>query len=463
MKKLFYVVFVSSGFSLFSLVAGAQTTQPASVTQSSPTVRLAPGAASKGDTLLSDATLQACIHYALIHYPEVQQAYLDEQITDRQIRSKLADWYPQLNLNANYQNNFQLQSVAFNGSTVKSGTYNTSTVGLGLSQTIFNRDVLLASRTKNDVRTQSRQTTLTDKIDVAVNVGKAFYDVLLTQKQIEVLNDDIVRLERNFKDAYNQYQGGLVDKTDYKRATITLNNSKAEKKTNEEQLKAKYEILKQVMGYTGKGSIRLVYDSVQMASEVIIDTTAAIDYSKRIEYQSLLTQKHLQQADVQYEKWSYLPSLTATGGYNMNYLNSRFGPLYQDNFPNSFAGVQLSFPIFQGTKRTQNIRIAELQLTRIDWDIINLQTNISSQYAQALAAYKGYLNDYYVLKDNLDLAREVFNTIELQYRSGIKAYLDLITAETDLRTAQSNFSNALYQALSSKLDVQKALGTIQLY
>ncbi|HEX9512327.1 MAG TPA: TolC family protein [Puia sp.] len=455
MKKIFYVVFVSSGFSLFSLVAGAQTTQQ------SPPIQAAPGSPVPSDTSLPDATLQACVQYALKHYPLVQQAYLDEQITDRQIRSKLADWYPQLNLNANYQNNFQLQSIAFNGSYTKSGTYNTSTVGLGLSQTIFNRDVLLASRTKNDVRTQSRQATVSDKIDVAVNVSKAFYDVLLTQKQIDVLTDDIVRLERNFKDAYNQYQGGLVDKTDYKRATISLNNSKATKKTDEEALKAKYAVLKQLMGYTGKDSILLVYDSAQMASEVNIDTTAPLDYSKRIEYQLLLTQKKLQQADVQYNKWSYLPTLTAGAGYNLNYLNSRFGNLYQNNFPNSYAGLQLSFPIFQGTKRTQNIRIAELQLTRIDWDMINLQTSISSQYAQALAAYKGYLNDFYVLKDNLDLAREVFNTIELQYRSGIKAYLDLITAETDLLTAQSNFSNALYQVLSSKLDVQKALGTIQ--
>src|SRR5258708_5003942 len=455
MKKIFYVVFVSSGFSLFSLVAGAQTTQQ------SPPIQAAPGSPVPSDTSLPDATLQACVQYALKHYPLVQQAYLDEQITDRQIRSKLADWYPQLNLNANYQNNFQLQSIAFNGSYTKSGTYNTSTVGLGLSQTIFNRDVLLASRTKNDVRTQSRQATVSDKIDVAVNVSKAFYDVLLTQKQIDVLTDDIVRLERNFKDAYNQYQGGLVDKTDYKRATISLNNSKATKKTDEEALKAKYAVLKQLMGYTGKDSILLVYDSAQMASEVNIDTTAPLDYSKRIEYQLLLTQKNLHQADVQYNKWSYLPTLTAGAGYNLNYLNSRFGNLYQNNFPNSYAGLQLSFPIFQGTKRTQNIRIAELQLTRIDWDMINLQTSISSQYAQALAAYKGYLNDFYVLKDNLDLAREVFNTIELQYRSGIKAYLDLITAETDLLTAQSNFSNALYQVLSSKLDVQKALGTIQ--
>jgi outer membrane protein TolC len=97
----------------------------------------------------------------------------------------------------------------------------------------------------------------------------------------------------------------------------------------------------------------------------------------------------------------------------------------------------------------------------MDWDIVNLQNSIGTEYAQALAAYKGYLNNYYVLRENLDLARDVFNTIELQYRSGIKAYLELITAETDLRNAQTNFSDALYQVLSSKLDVQKALGTIK--
>jgi len=440
MKKIFYVVFVSIGFGALSLTAGAQK---------------AP------DTLLPTATLQACVQYALKHYPLVQQAMLDEQITDRQIKSKLADWYPQLGLNASYQNNFQLQQIAFGGSYVASGTYNTSTIGLGLNQTLFNRDVLLASRTKNDVRLQIRQLTVSDKIDVAVNVGKAFYNVLLTQKQIDVLDDDIQRLERNLKDTYNQYQGGLVDKTDYKRATISLNNSRAQRKTNEEALKTNYAVLRQLMGYTGKDSLFLSYDSTQMEGDVYMDTTAYVDYSKRIEYQQLMTQRRLQQADVKYNKWAYIPTLTAGAGYNLNYLNSRFSNLYTNNLPNSYAGVQLSFPIFQGTKRTQNIRIAELQLTRIDWDVINLQNSISTQYIQALSIYKSNLNNYYVLKENLNLARDVFNTIELQYRSGIKAYLELITAETDLRTAQSNYSDALFQVLSSKLDVQKALGTVQ--
>jgi outer membrane protein len=439
MNKVFQRVFISSGFSLICLIAAAQ----------------------KAPDTLNNATLQACVQYALKHYPLVQQAALDEQITERQIKSHLADWYPQIGVSASYLNYFKVPSAAFNGTTVQSGTFNNSTVTLGLNQTIFDRDVLLAVKTKNDVMTSIRQTTVSDKIDVAVNVSKAFYDVLLTAKQIDVLDDDIQRLERNLKDTYNQYRGGLVDKTDYKRATISLNNSKALKKDDEELLKSKVSVLKQLMGYNSPDSLHLVYDSVGMESEIYLDTLTLPDYTKRIEYQQLMTQKRLQEADVKYNKWAYLPTVTADAAYNLSYMNSQLGRLYGDNFPYSYAGLQVSVPIFQGTKRTQNIRIAELQLTRLDWDVINLQTTISSQYTQAMSSYKANLNNYYVERDNLVLAQDVYNTISLQYRSGIKAYLDLITSATDLRTAELVYSNALFNVLSSKLDVQKALGTIQ--
>jgi outer membrane protein len=51
----------------------------------------------------------------------------------------------------------------------------------------------------------------------------------------------------------------------------------------------------------------------------------------------------------------------------------------------------------------------------------------------------------------------------LQYRSGVRAYLDVIIAQNDLRTTQLTYFNALYQVLVSKLDVQRALGTVQNY
>jgi len=415
---------------------------------------------AQNDSLLQQATLENCVQYALLHQPTVKQSSIDEQITEQQIKSKLADWYPQVNFAYNYQHNFQLQTFVFEGVTRTSGSKNSSALQFTATQNLFDRDVLLASRTAEDVRRAIRQNTTSTKIDVAVNTTKAFYDVLATTQQIKVATETITRLERSLKDATAQYKAGVADKTDYKRATIALNNAKASKASNEELLKAKLEYLKAVMGYPASGEINILYDSLAMEKEIYTDTSQTLDYTKRIEYQQLTTQKKLQEANLKYNRWSYIPSLSAFGAYNLNYLNNSFGKLYNQSFPNSYAGLTLAFPIFQGFKRTANIKQAELEVTRIDWDIISLQKNISAEYAQALASYKASLENYTALKENVALAQEVYDVIQLQYKSGVKTYLEVITAETDLRSAEINYYNALYQVLASKTDVQKALGQI---
>jgi len=107
------------------------------------------------------------------------------------------------------------------------------------------------------------------------------------------------------------------------------------------------------------------------------------------------------------------------------------------------------------------VKAARWQVERLDWDIASLRSIISTEYAQALAQYKGNLANYDALKENVQLATEVYNVIRLQYQQGIKAYLDVIIAEGDLRTSQLNLYTALYQLLQSKIDVQKALGTLK--
>ena len=412
------------------------------------------------DSLLKEVTLPKAIEYAIKRQPLIQQSLIDEKITDAKIKSKLADWYPQVNFNYNLQHNFLVQTSVIGGNPVKLGVDNTSNGQFTVSQYIFNRDVLLAKRTKGDVRLQAKQATSSDKIDLAVNISKAFYDVLSTMQQVKVAESNIIRIERSLKDAFNQYTAGVADKIDYKRATITLNNTKAAKKTNEELLVAKLEYLKLLMNYPEKGELNIVYDSMQMEKEIILDTLQAVDYKTRIEYKLLETQKRLMTANVKYNKWSYLPAVSANGAYNLNFQNNDFAKLYNHNYPNSFAALTLGFPIFQGGKRKADITAAELALQRNELDIIGLKNAFNSMYAQALATYKINLTNYLVLKENVSLAKEVYDVIQLQYRSGIKTYLEVITSETDLRSAQINYYNAMYQLLASKIDVQKALGQI---
>jgi outer membrane protein len=413
------------------------------------------------DSLLNEVTLQNAIDYAVRKQPAVQRSLLDEEITRSQIRSRLADWYPQVNFNYSLQHNFIIQTSIIGGNPVKLGVSNISASQFTLSQAIFNRDVLLAKRTKGDVLLQAKQQTSNEKIDVAANVAKAFYDVLSSLQQIKVSSENIVRIQKSLTDAYNQYKAGITDKIDYKRATITLNNSKASLKNNEELLKAKLEYLKSLMGYPINGILNIVYDSLQMENQVSVDTLATPDYANRIEYRLLETQKKLLQYNLQYNKWSFLPTVSANGAYNFNFQNNNLAKLYGTNFPNSFAALTLGLPIFQGGKRRANIKTAQFQLQQNEIDIISFKNRLNAEYAQALSAYKSYLANYQALKENLLLAKEVYDVIQLQYRSGIKTYLEVITAETDLRTSQINYYNALYQLLAARVDVQKAAGEIK--
>lgn len=417
-------------------------------------------AQSKIDSLPGKVNLQQAVEYSLTHQPVIQQSLVDQEITEATIKSKLADWYPQLNFHYALQHNFVVQTAVIGGNTIKLGTDNTSSAQFTVSQTIFDRDVLLASSTRTRVRRQAQQNTSSSKIEIAAAVSKAFYDVLASEQQIKVSAENINRIQRSLKDAYSQYQAGVADKTDYKRATIGLNNAQALKKTNEELLKAKMENLKSLMGYPDSVKLEIDYDSLQMEKEVYFDTLQHADVTDRIEYRQLETQRSLLEANLKYNRWSFLPSLSANGAYNFNYQNNSFSKLYNANYPNSFAALSLNFPIFQGGKRRADIQAAQWELQRNRLDIINLKNNVNAEFTAAMSNYKGNLANYIALKENLALATEVYDVIQLQYRSGIKTYLEVINSETDLRTAQINYYNALYNLLASKIDVQKALGQI---
>jgi len=417
-------------------------------------------AQSNQDSLPGKVNLQQAVDYSIAHQPFIQQSLVDEEITEANIKSRLADWYPQIDFRYNVQHNFIVQTAIIGDNKVKLGTDNTSAAQFTLSQTIFDRDVLLASQTKSDVRQQVKQNTSGNKIEIAAAVSKAFYDVLASEQQIKVSIENINRIQRSLKDAYSQYQAGVTDKTDYKRATIGLNNAQALKKTNEEQLRAKFEYLKSLMGYPDSVKLEIEYDSLQMEKEVYLDTLQTADFTNRIEYRQLETRRSLLQANLKYNKWSFLPTLEANGAYNFNYLNNSFSELYDHNYPNSFAALTLNFSIFQGGRRRADINAAEWELQRNKLDVISLKNNVNAEFTAAMSNYKSNLANYLALRENLSLATEVYDIIQLQYRSGIKTYLEVINSETDLRTAQINYYDALYNLLASKIDVQKALGQI---
>lgn len=409
---------------------------------------------NQNSPVLHNATLPQLVEYALENRPGIKQALIDEEIGERDIKSALSGWLPQINANADLSHSIKQQQAGV--------PRNNSGITLQADQQILNAGLIQATKSAKFYRKQFNENTENQSINTIIEVSKGYYDILTSQEQLEIISENINRLEKQFQDAKAQYEVGLVDKTDFQRAQISLSNSNADLKRTEELLKYKYAYLKALIGYDADSDLSLSFNGQEMEQQVLLDTTDMLNYQNRVEYRQLQTQKQLQQINTSYNKLQFMPNLSGFINYGLAYNHDSFGSLYNQSYPGSVVGLRLNIPIFQGTKRKQEIRKSQLLEERIDLDLLNAKNQINSQYELAMASYKANLNDWKVAKENVEISEDVYNTIKLQYDEGIKAYLDLMTSETDLRTAQLNYLNTLYSLLSAKLDVKQALGTVSL-
>jgi len=414
------------------------------------------------DTALS---LGQCIDYALKHQPFINQALINQAITRTTNAINLSSWYPQVNAQANltHYNSRPTSYIVDNTGTVhlqQNGVVNTFIPVLGVSQTIFNPALLYATRTAPLFNQQAQQITDSTKIEIVAGVSKTFYGLLLTLEQISVLKEDTARLGKNVSDAYHQYIAGIVDETDYDEAVISLNNSKFQLKQATENLSPQYAGLKQVMGYPPRSQFNVLFDTVQMMNDIPFDTTQELQFETRIEYKVLQTQKALQQANINFYRKAWLPTVGAFFNYDYEFQSNSFGDLFSRAYPYSYMGLTVTMPIFTGFSRTNSIKRARLESNLLDWSEVSLKSQIYTEYTTALANYKSNLYNLSISKDNVSLARKTYDIVALQYQQGVVPYLNVITAESNLITSEISYQNALYQVLSSKIDLQKSMGVI---
>jgi len=454
-----------AGLLCFSIVAKAQNKNntsvlpPVVVPDTSRNTLLAPVVIrDTGKNGAKYLTLQQCIDYALQHQPSLNRSLINVDITRTTNAINLAGLLPQVSASGSLTHNIQRNENVNNSNFA--GFVNTFVPGLTVTQNIFTPSLLYASKSAPLLLKQAQEVTDSTKIFLVSAVSKSFYNVLLTLEQINVFKEDTARLGKNVRDTYHQYKGGIVDETDYEEAEITLNNSKAQLKQANENVMPQYASLKQLMGYPPEQQFNVNFDTLQMMKGIYIDTTQLLQYEKRIEFQQLNTSKSLQKELIKYYNTSYIPTVSAFFDYHLNYQSNVLPEIFSSSYPTSLVGLSFSVPIFTGFARLNNLKKAKLQYKLLDWDEADLKLTIYREYATALANYKSNFYNLQLLQRNVALAQRVYFVVNLQYKQGIVPYLNVITAESNLITSEINYLNALFQVLSSKIDLQKAIGNI---
>ncbi|MEX0883037.1 MAG: TolC family protein [Cyclobacteriaceae bacterium] len=414
--------------------------------------------------------LENAISMAFDNQPLLQQFINGTEKTDYMVKSGKAGWFPRLNLTGGLNRYFQQPVAIFPDfddpesgqfQEVRTGVPHNANLNFSLSQNLLNNELFRINDQAPYLKNATLQTLEDFKIQLVVGLSKTFYEVFLAEEQVRLAEEDIKRQTRQLKDANLQLEAGLTDNIDLKRATITLQNTQSLLYQYLEEKEVKMAELRYWLGLEENTEFRVEASTSLLEEQLSPDTLFIYQPKGRIEYQLLESQKSIQKAEIRFQKRRFLPNVSAFYDYNFLFLSPVGSELFNQVYSFSLVGLQLNFPIFLGGERKFEAKMAALDLQHINLAQKNLILEANLEMQEALSAYK---NSFYLLKvqrSNRKLAEEIYETISLQYEQGIKNFLEVIQAETDLRTARINYLRSLFNAITAKIDLQKARGEIK--
>ncbi len=415
--------------------------------------------------------LESCINYAYEHQTAILNAKIDEDIAKYKVRETTAIGLPQITGVANFQDFLDIPTSLVDGGNfggqpgvlvpVQFGVKYQANPGINISQLLFDGSYIVGLQAAKTFKELSSRILTRTKVETAVAVTQAYYSVLIANERLSLLDANISRLQKTLNDTQQLLKNGFVEKIDVDRLTVLANNIQTERSNVLRLLDLNNNLLKFQMGMPigNKLIINEKIEDIKFVKETITADTSA--YINRPEYALAQTSKKLNQLDLKRYKSQSLPSLAAFGNFSRAFQSNNFNTLFDKSFPTSLIGLQLNVPIFSSGQRYYRVKQAKLAVTKSDNDLFNLQNGINLQINQSQTAYINGLASLENQKSNRTLAQEVLRVTKVKYEQGVGSSLEVTTAETALKEAETNYISALYDALTNKVNLDKALGRIR--
>lgn len=437
-------------------------------------------------------SIQQCVDYAHKHNVQVKNALLDYQIQQQTNRGITAAAYPQLNgqMGVTYYPNIPVQVfpnfIAMatygvleqegvkngSGQTITSpndfgfvqaafGTKWNATGAISLSQVLFDGQVFVGLQARQaSLDAQLKNAEVTEE-NIKVNIHKIYYQLVVSKSQMEMLDANITRAKKLESDTRALFENGFQEKLAVDRASVQLANLVTEKLKTQRNIDNGYVGLKFLIGMPIMDSLTLTDNITEDKIREGILEASNYKYSDRKEYQALDITKSLREYNIKRYKYAYLPSANLSSSYAKNAFRDKFNFFGKGDWYTAWnIGLNINIPIFDGFLRASNVKKAELELKQTQNLLENMKLSIDNDVVQAQNKFKAAITTLDYQRKNMQLAEQVYDQTKKKFESGLASNTDLTNTQTDLISAQTNYTSALYDAILAKIDFSKATGTL---
>lgn len=414
-------------------------------------------------------TLQEAVKYALENKAEAKKAKLDVENSQYKIDEVRAGALPQINGSGSLTYNPLIQKSALDGALMgKPGE--TIMVAFGqpwqanavvqVSQQLFNQSLFTGLKAAKSTREFYQiNNQLTDE-QLIEKVANAYYEVYQSDMQLQTIENNLQNTTKTRDVLKGMVEAGLMKKIDLDRTEVAINNLLAQKQQIVNAQELRENALKFAIGMPIQEDIVLPKETFDVNARMIAEE---FNVENRTEVKLQEKQIELLEYNKKAMISAYYPSLSMTGNLGYMGFGQKF-PIFNNDAnyaPYSAIGLNLSIPIFNGgsTKAKVNQANVAISKARVDLEDSKLGLNLASENAKS--QIKNSLLTVDNNRRNVQLAKEVMDNTQNNYRNGLATLTELLDSENAYADAQNNLNTSLLNYKVAEIQLIKANGNLK--
>jgi len=337
------------------------------------------------------------------------------------------------------------------------GVKNSTTYSITVSQLVFSGEYIVGLQASKTFLQISKLAAEKQLLDLKGNVINGYISVLVLERNLEIIDSSLINMSILLNETQQMYKQGFMESTDADQIQITLNTLTNAKNTITRQLEVSKMLLKITLGVDIKTEIRLTENLEDLNTQFnkSVKDITSFNIENNIDYKLVDNQVAISKLSYKREKTKYLPTISAFYNYQDKTNKASF-----DFTINHIIGVNLNMPIFSSFQRNATVQQARLELEKSMNNKILFENSLTMQLSVANNNYHNALDKYEVTGQNAKLSRNVFENMSKKYKIGMASSMELTMANNTFLQSQSDNISALYELLTSKIELEKILNEL---
>ena len=356
----------------------------------------------------------------------------------------------------------------------------TTSGAITLEQLLFSESANANIGINKSLAKAQQESFNTDQLDLIFNVSQTYFNVLILKSNLNIQVRNLDLTKRNLKIAEENFEVGEASKTDVLRfrSQMAQNTQSMVEALNAlfKSFSSMNQLLNNPINYAidiedvsldegiferyNYNQFRDIIDNPRLREHftdfMVAEALKNAPELKQLSYNMDVTERSLKL----YGSGRFLPTLALQGSYNREFSRSGVGSQPIPGFPDGYynVGVNLSLPIINNNQNNINRQTAFIQKEQLELNKESTEQLIELNMRNAVLDLINQVSNIELSKVAEEAAKESLELTQTSYSSGAVNIVQLIDAQNNYFNAQLTKANAIYNYLTSMLQIERYLG-----